>query len=333
MAVLAALVAASALLPFLLAGSAVASVDSSERTLGTTEADPGQTVEVTVEVRLASGGDRLAISDDFSPAFEDVEITETRVDGESTLPVIAATNESFVEVGFEEEFSAGDTVTLVYEVTVPGDAPDGQLFGFDGEAAIDDSEPVAHEGDGQLGVGEAGIAVTGYDLDSTEVATGETVAVGATVANGGDDPANLAVNLQVDGETVATEEVALGGGESRPVTLETAFDAAGSYEVTVNDLESTTVTVEEREESTGSDEPTPSVVGTPVRESGDSPAGTATATAGTGSTASGTDGGSTADTAGTTSPSDGEDTPGFGVGVAVLALLAATALAVARRRT
>ncbi|WP_254838315.1 PGF-CTERM sorting domain-containing protein [Natronomonas marina] len=330
----AALLASALLFPSLLVGSAVAAVESSERTLGTTQVDPGQTVEVTVETRLAEGGNRVAISDDFSPGFAEVEITETRVNGESTLPVIAATNESFIEVGFEEDFSAGDTITVVYEVTVPEDTGDGQVFAFDGEAAIDSTDPVAHEGDGQLSVGDGSIAVTGYDLGATELNVGETLAVEATVANGRNDPANLDVKLLVDGSTVANETVALGGGESRTVDLEAAFDAAGSYDVTVNDLEATAVTVEAADDSTPAEGPTPTPIASPVQESESSPTGED-------GSSDDEDGGdadpSTTDSAssptatdGTAASTDTDDSPGFGVPVALVALLAA-ALVVGRR--
>jgi PGF-CTERM protein len=329
----AALLASALLFPSLLVGSAVAAVESSERTLGTTQVDPGQTVEVTVETRLAEGGNRVAISDDFSPGFAEVEITETRVNGESTLPVIAATNESFIEVGFEEDFSAGDTITVVYEVTVPEDTGDGQVFAFDGEAAIDSTDPVAHEGDGQLSVGDGSIAVTGYDLGATELNVGETLAVEATVANGRNDPANLDVKLLVDGSTVANETVALGGGESRTVDLETAFDAAGSYDVTVNDLEATAVTVEAADDSTPAEGPTPTPIASPVQESESSPTPTDGSGNGGGddesSVSDATEASSTA-TDDTAASTDTDDSPGFGVPVALAALLAA-ALVVGRR--
>lgn len=331
-AAVAALVVSSVLVPALLTGSAVASVESSERTLGTTQVDPGQTVEVTIETQLAEGGNRVAVSDDFSPGFSEVEIIDTRVNGESTLPVIAATNESFIEVGLEEDFSAGDTITVVYEVTVPEDAEDGQVFGFDGEAAIDDSEPVAHQGDGQLSVGEGVIAVTGYDLGTTELNVGETLAVEATVANGRDEPANLDVTLLVDGGTAANETVALGAGESTTVDFGTTFDAAGSYEVTVNDLESTTVTVEETDGSTPAEGPTPTPIASPVRESDETPTdGDGGDPTETESSAGDSNGDSPTATASAASSTDTDDTPGFGVPIALVALLAATVLVVVRR--
>jgi len=327
-----ALVAAAGLVSALFVGPAAASVDASERIIGTTEVDPGDAVDVTIETTLASGGDRLVISDDFSPAFGNVEITATSINGERTLPVIAATNESFIEVGFQENFQAGDTITVVYEVTVPSDAENGQLFAFDGEAALDDTEPVAHTGEGQISVGEADVSVTGYDLDSTELAVGETLTVEATVANGRDEPANTDVSLLIDGSAETTKNVGVGAGESTTVEFRTTYNAAGEYEVTVNDLKTTTVAVSG--DSSNGNGSTPTIATSPVTESGETP----------------TDGSSTEPTA-TPSPTDGsagdpatatpnespmgsfEDMPGFGAPLTAVALLAATIALLARRRS
>jgi len=231
-----------------LIGHVTASVETSERVLSTTEAQAEETVEVTIETQLDSGGERLTIEDNFTPGFGDsanVEIRSVEVNGQATLPVAAVTGADFIEVALEEDFQANDTITIVYGVTVPEDTEDGQIFSFSGESALDDTDPVSHSGDDELTVGQPDLSVTGYSATPTEVAPEEAVAVEANVSNDGAVGGEIVVEFLVDGTVVETRNVSLEGGESTTVQFNTSFEEVGNHTVTVNDLQTTEIIVSE----------------------------------------------------------------------------------------
>jgi hypothetical protein len=85
----------------------------------------------------------------------------------------------------------------------------------------------------------ASLAMRGVDVSATEVNIGEAVTVRAAVANAGDLQGDYTVTFKVNGETMATEKVSLGGGGSTSVDYSFTPDKAGTYEIDVNGSRST----------------------------------------------------------------------------------------------
>ena len=247
--VITAVVALAATTALAIAIPVTASVDTSERSINVTEVQPGGAAEVTVEATLANGGNRFQINDDFSPepGFEEAVVTNISWDGGSLDPIndiIFATGEpTFIEVAIEQDFQAGDTVTINYTTTVPTDASDGETFNFDGIAAIDDTQEVAHSGDDQITVSTPDLSVTNYEVDKEVVKPNEDVTVTATVENPDSSSGELEVTLVTDGTDAKTETVSVAGGGTETVEFTTSFDQLGDFQVQVNDLAPKTVTV------------------------------------------------------------------------------------------
>ncbi|MFB6155596.1 MAG: PKD domain-containing protein [Haloferacaceae archaeon] len=139
------------------------------------------------------------------------------------------------------------------------------------------------------------LAVEDAALDATTLDVGGEATVTATVANDGMGDGDVDVALTVNGDVVATKTVTLAVGETATVTFAHAFAEAGAYDVSVGDRSLDTVSVAARQATTAEStttEPTTAEPTTAVRER----------------------------------------TPGFGVVVAVVALLAAALLALRRTR-
>jgi hypothetical protein len=68
----------------------------------------------------------------------------------------------------------------------------------------------------------------------TEVNPGQTVTIGITVSNTGNLQGTYGVTLKVDGATVETKQVSVGGKASSKVTFTTTKDTAGAHSVDVN---------------------------------------------------------------------------------------------------
>ena len=160
------------------AGTALAQVDAAERSLETTAADPGETVAVELEVTVDERGDRLTVVDDPTGDVADAEAGTVAYNGEPVDPEVFAVDADGATVALEEQFEAGDTVTVAYAVTLADDATGS--VAFDGEAGIDDRADVPVGGDGRLDVDadvvEPVDAAT-RAIDSDDADPGETVAV------------------------------------------------------------------------------------------------------------------------------------------------------------
>ncbi|MFB6161416.1 MAG: right-handed parallel beta-helix repeat-containing protein [Haloferacaceae archaeon] len=150
------------------------------------------------------------------------------------------------------------------------------------------------------------ISVTDVEGPSGPVSPGEAVEVRATLVNDGGAGATRTVHLTANGRTVAERSVTVGAEQRREVTLTYAPSEAGEYTLRVNDRSVGTLVV--------GDVATAEPTATPAR----SPTPTATATPASGPTATPAP-----------TPTEGGG-PGFGVVVALCALLAA-ALAATRR--
>ncbi|WP_418284241.1 CARDB domain-containing protein [Halorubrum sp. DTA46] len=87
------------------------------------------------------------------------------------------------------------------------------------------------------------IGATGATLDETAVEPGGEAVVRATVENTGGADGEQTVALTADGEAVAAEPVALDPGEETALSLRTAFESPGEYELAVDGVPAGTLTV------------------------------------------------------------------------------------------
>jgi PGF-CTERM protein len=93
-----------------------------------------------------------------------------------------------------------------------------------------------------VGLDESAFEVRDATLDATEVEPGEDVTVSATVENVGSGEGTYEVELVVDGETVATEQVTLASDEETTVEFTRSFEA-GEHEVSVGSAGAGTLVV------------------------------------------------------------------------------------------
>jgi len=243
-------------------------------------------------------------------------VTLDRVEAPSVVPTAGAydlrltvSNQNDVGVSVPVVFTV-DGETFERSVTV---GPDTTTVAFtrqtDGAVGDRVTHTVTLQGTTQSVESEVR-ALPQFDITEVVAPGSATVSqpfsVTVTVANSGGADGSTTVEISVAGETVSTEEVTLGSGESATLTAELTLDADGTlpYTVAVGDETATgSITVEEPDEQESPDETT----GTP----------TATRTGTPGSTP-------------TETPADDGEGPGFGLvaGLVGLALLAAR-----RRRT
>jgi hypothetical protein len=84
-------------------------------------------------------------------------------------------------------------------------------------------------------------------VDSNDVTVGEYVEVTAMVENRGQQAGTYEAQLQVDGQTLATQNVFVEGGQVETVAFQVQFEEPGRYDVAVSDTRAGTVTVSERQ--------------------------------------------------------------------------------------
>ncbi|WP_254864727.1 CARDB domain-containing protein [Halovivax gelatinilyticus] len=82
-------------------------------------------------------------------------------------------------------------------------------------------------------------------VSDTEVETGESIDVTATIVNEGGEAGTHTAELFVDGEAVDSTTISLGPGEEETVSFTHTFDDEGEYEIAINDATIGTVTVED----------------------------------------------------------------------------------------
>ena len=102
------------------------------RSVSATSANAGGEVAVTVEAYSASNS--VSISESFSPQLGAASIKSVSYDSGQTISSEADPNGLVVIV---DGLSSGDTVTVEYTVTVPGDAKGGEVFAIGGEFSSD----------------------------------------------------------------------------------------------------------------------------------------------------------------------------------------------------
>ncbi|WP_439026653.1 DUF7827 domain-containing protein [Haloarchaeobius sp. DT45] len=178
--------------------------------------------------------------------------------------------------------------------------------------------------DGQVG-GAATLEIASLDAPAS-VAQGETVTVTAEISNTGQAEGTETVEFRFDGDTVASEEVTVAAGATQSVEFSITADVEpGTYThgVYVGDMNQT-AEIEVTEGGT-----TAATTTAATTTAATTTAATTTAAGGETTTAAG--GETTTEQPGTEEPGDDGGQPGFGIGVALVALVAAALLAVRRQ--
>ena len=163
-----------------------------------------------------------------------------------------------------------------------------------------------------IGTTGVDISVASGELDATTVDPGEAFTASVTLRNDGGSAGDVELTLAADGDTLATQTVTVAPEEQTQVDLTGSIDQAGTYDITVNGNSIGTLeVVEEGEAGTPEGTATPGPGEEPGEESGEgTPAAEGTPTPET----------------------DGVFGPGFGIIVALLALLGASLIALRRRQ-
>jgi len=197
--------------------------------------DGGETFSDTF-VYATEQGDAPEIT--VAVASEDDTVTENVTVNENAIFAVTVT-------GFDTEVTAGETVTVGYEVTNTGDIEDTQTVTVEVDGTVENTTTVTLGGNetfgGSFDYGTDGsdvpavsvaisseddtaertvtvnepafLAVTVTSIDA-EVVAGETVTVGYEVTNTGDVKDTQTVTVGVDGTVENTTTVTLGGNET-----------------------------------------------------------------------------------------------------------------------
>ncbi|PHQ40521.1 hypothetical protein DJ69_00690 [Halorubrum persicum] len=96
------------------------------RTINDTSAAPGDSVEVTIDAQL-NDKQEFTVVDEINPGPTDVEVT-----GSDSFRLVESESDAVIGLS-----SGTDSASLVYEVTIPEGANNGETFTFSG--AVDDS--------------------------------------------------------------------------------------------------------------------------------------------------------------------------------------------------
>ena len=191
--------------------------------------------------------------DPDEPAFEltDLDVPGT-VDAGATFTATVnvtnigdATGETTLLAAFGDEADQEKIVELAPGETEPREFE----FLADLEAGtyaltIAETE-TGHEIGTDVTVEAPAVVVTDAELSATEIVAGKSVDVTATVENLGEADHETEISLTVDDETVATEIVVLGPGESTDVIFTETFDDTGEFAIAVQGVDAGTLTVTE----------------------------------------------------------------------------------------
>jgi hypothetical protein len=80
----------------------------------------------------------------------------------------------------------------------------------------------------------ASITVNGLDVSPQQVQIGDTITISAIVVNDGDLAGNYTLILKVNGKQEASQDITLGGNNSKTVKFNISRNQAGIYEIEVN---------------------------------------------------------------------------------------------------
>jgi surface glycoprotein (TIGR04207 family) len=149
--------------------AAAQTVDQADRSVDSTEVQPGDTVQVTVDVTFDQG-QSFQIDEGFSPAFSNAEI----VDADGASFDAAEDDRVVARYGVLGDPPRG-SATLVYEVTVPDSANEGDTF------------EISSNADSDVDLGTTVLTVTQGDGDGSRTVpstaqAGDTVQVTVDVA-------------------------------------------------------------------------------------------------------------------------------------------------------
>lgn len=209
------------------------SVDVGQATGG-----PGQTVVVPVSIDATAGQERSILGYDIHVGFDEtvLEFVEARDAGFAEPVANAADGTVSVNaIVAEGEPTPLQPVELVFRIT--GDAGAASSLTVDADASalsVEDGSPTVQWNDGSVEVRGDGptptFAISDLQPGDVSAGPGESIEVGATVANGGDVDGSASVDLMLDGEVIDTTTVSVPTGETRDVefTLE-APDEPGEH--------------------------------------------------------------------------------------------------------
>lgn len=168
--------------------------------------------------------------------------------------------ETPVSLWLDDEQITSETVTvgsngserLTLETNAPGSAGTYE-YRIDGPSSLTTAVSVQSndtDGDGTGTETESQddqFEVVDPTLNATTVAPGDGVRIDAEIVNNGDEMANYLAGLEVDGNTVSTQEVPSipPDGESIPIRFTYTFEEPGNATVAINGTEAGTVTVQE----------------------------------------------------------------------------------------
>jgi hypothetical protein len=82
----------------------------------------------------------------------------------------------------------------------------------------------------------AHFVASGLSITPAEVKTGEAVTISLNVANDGEESGTYTVELKINGSTVDSKVVTLGGGENQAVSFAVSASEAGTYDATASGL-------------------------------------------------------------------------------------------------
>ncbi|WP_162991654.1 right-handed parallel beta-helix repeat-containing protein [Halostella salina] len=291
----------------------------------------GEMESTAPTVTLRSPGDgatvdssSVTITADYSDDYAGIDTGNVtmQVDGDTVTDAatVTPTEITYDTTGLDEgqhvvtlivPDSAGNTNTEEWSFTVetstniPADTPsDGGVVDnsdSDGDGSDDTGGDADDSDDGPT------VTLRDVNVSRTTVETGETVTVNATLATDGTRTTNDTIALRVNGVPVRNETLSVPAEGTRTVTLTHSFDDPGEYALAIGNESVGPVTVEADRTTTTeptdrSDETTDTADDETNTDSGMSP----------------------------TERTTGRSTPGFGVIVALLSLLAAALLALRR---
>ncbi len=165
--------------------------------------------------------------------------------GESVLVDATVVNNGSIEGDLTVELEIDDTAVVSQIVTVPAGGEETVEFVYafaeTGVYTVSINGVFA----GTVTVGEDAIEVVYSDLSvsATEIYTGSSVNISATIENTGSSDGDYTAPLVIDGDLVDTREGTLSVGETRTVTFFYQFDSGGDHDVTIGDLATETVSV------------------------------------------------------------------------------------------
>lgn len=229
------------------AGLAAGDITTGEQTIESQELSPGETTTVTVDVEQTTTGDP-AVYQEFNSSFADIEIVTT----DPSAAVVASTDSNDGVVAVWENTA---TATLQYEVTVPDNASDGEVYQLTGEVETE-NETTDITGDTQIVVSEddsSGSSGSGSGSSSGSSGSGSSspvpepeaaIDIAPAPVTAGDETTFSGTGSIAEEQTIDAYEWVIDGTTLDGETVIRSFDEAGEYNVEL------TVTTDQGESNT-----------------------------------------------------------------------------------